>query len=402
MIKLKLAPSLSFRNWLLPLILCCYLVNKAYSQTPQIGGQDSTQNPIITAVPFLTIAPDARSAGMGDVGVATAPDANATYWNKAKIPFLEQAYGVSLSYTPWLQKIVGDVNLAYLSGFKKLSKRQVIFASLRYFDLGSIEFTNSIGMQTQIFDPREYAISAGYAMKLSEKLGLGFSGRFIYSNLSGSINIGALNTRPGTTFGIDISTYYTNDDIVIAGYDARFSLGADISNIGFKITYASQQQQDFIPTNLRLGTALAAELDPFNSLTLALDFNKLLVPTPKFDGQGMREDPSLLSGILGSFFDAPGGLSEELKEITLGLGIEYWYNDLFSARGGYFHESLSKGARQYYTLGLGLKYQFFGLDFAYLIARGRNHPLENTIRFTLHINFEKESEQQPTEILEGL
>ncbi|MEN7549651.1 type IX secretion system outer membrane channel protein PorV [Rapidithrix thailandica] len=377
-------------------------------QTPQIIGQDKNSNPIITAVPFLTIAPDARSAGMGDAGVALSPDANAAYWNPSKLAFAKQRMGFSLSYTPWLQKIVGDMSLAYLSGYRKLNENQVIGGSLRYFNLGSMEFTNTSGSTIADFNPREFAFDLTFAMKLSERLSIGGTGRFIHSNLTGNISSGATtnDTKPGNTAAVDLSMYYNNEDVMFLGYPTNVAFGVNLSNIGFKITYTDENQKDFIPTNLRLGTAITTHFDPMNKLTWAFDVNKLLVPTPPHYDEnrniiaGKDPDRSMISGMFGSFGDAPDGFSEEMKELIFATGLEYWYNDLFAVRGGYFHENKTKGNRQYFTFGLGLRYQKFGIDFAYLAASQRNHPLEDTLRFTLMVNFgeSKDIADQPGEI----
>ncbi len=377
----------------------------AFSQSTQIQGQAQGGRPVITAVPFVSIAPDARSAGMGDVGVAISPDANANYWNPAKLAFLEEEFGASLSFTPWLQKIVGDMSITYLSGYKKLTKNQAIGISMRYFDLGSIEFTDANRTIIAEFNPREFTFDATFAMKLSQRLSIAGTGRFIHSNLSGNITTGpnSNDTRPGNTAAVDLSAYFVNNDLTLGAYTAQFALAANISNIGFKIAYSNENQQDFIPTNLRLGTALTTDLDPYNKVTLAFDVNKLLVPTPPLldeDGNiiaGKSTDRGLFSGMFGSFSDAPDGLSEEIQELMYSAGVEYWYNNLFALRGGYFHEHENKGNRQYFTVGIGLRYQVFGLDFAYLLAKNRQNPLEDTLRFTLHVNLSKSNQEVSTD-----
>ncbi|MDW7693397.1 type IX secretion system outer membrane channel protein PorV [Flammeovirgaceae bacterium SG7u.111] len=364
------------------------------TETP-IGGQTNDSRPITTAVPFLAIAPDARSSGMGDVGAATSPDATATHWNPAKLAFAERDMAVSLSYSPWLQRIVGDMSLSYLTGYKKLSKTSAIAASMRYFDLGSMQFTDANKQIIQDFNPREFAFDASYAMKLSKKFSMAVSGRYIYSNLSGNITNSSTNTdtRAANSVAVDISAFYTTD-FMMGGLDSDLAFGANISNMGPKISYSSENQKDFIPTNLRLGTALTSELDPYNKLTFALDFNKLLVPSPaEYDEDGNlingsdASDTGWVTGMFQSFGDAPGGASEELQEFMIGTGLEYWYNDLVAARAGYYYESENKGDRQYFTVGVGLRYQVFGIDFSYLITTAQNHPLQDTLRFTLFLNF---------------
>ena len=352
----------------------------------RILGQDDAQRVITTGVPFLAISPDARSAGMGDVGVATSPDANSVHWNPAKLAFLETDLGASLSYTPWLNNIVDDMFISYLSGYKKIADGQTLALNLRYFNLGDIQLTDNQGNPLNRISPREFTFGATYALKFSEKLSGGVSARFIHSNLL--VDAGTNGTgKPGVSAGADVSVYY-NSPIVLGAKEGTWSFGANISNIGPKITYQSDSTADFLPTNLRLGTAITTNLDPFNKLTLALDFNKLMVPTPLVDTVTGRINPrnnkTLISGMFSSFSDAPGGFEEELREVMISAGIEYWYNDLFAVRTGYFHESLYKGARRYFTAGLGLRYQVFGVDFAYLLPRGKDHPLQETLRITLH------------------
>ncbi len=392
------------KTWKTTCVFLLASIGAMAQQTPstQIQGQNQGGRPIITAVPFLSIAPDARSAGMGDVGVAISPDANASYWNPAKLAFLDKSIGGSLSFTPWLQKIVGDMSITYLSLYKKLNKNQAVGISMRYFDLGSIDFTDANRNIIAEFNPREYSIDATFAMKLSQRFSIAGTGRFIHSNLAGNITTGpnSNDTRPGNTAAVDLSAYFVNPNVSLGAYTAEFALAANLSNIGFKITYSDDNQQDFIPTNLRLGTALTTDFDAFNKVTLAFDLNKLLVPTPPaLDSAGniiagKSTDRGLFSGMFGSFTDAPDGFSEELQEIMYSVGVEYWYNDLFALRGGYFHEHEDKGFRQYFTVGAGLRYQVFGLDFAYLLARNRQNPLEDTLRFTLHVNLDR---SQPNE-----
>lgn len=368
---------------------------QAQQRSRKITGQQDGR-PVVTAVPFVSITPDARSAAMGDAGGAISADANANYWNPAKLAFLDDNFGVSLSFTPWLQKIVGDMSITYLAGYKKLTKNQALGFSMRYFDLGSIDFRDSGRRVIAQFNPREFTFDATFAMKLSERFSIGGTGRFIYSNLAGNISVGNNDARPGATAAVDFSTYYVNDKISLGAFPAQIALAAVLSNVGFKMSYSSENKRDFIPTNLRLGTALTTDLDAFNKVTLAFDINKLLVPTPPLlndsTGQiiaGRTTDRSMLSGIFGSFSDAPNGFSEELQELIYTAGVEYWYNGLFALRGGYFHEHKNKGNRKYFTIGVGIRYQIFGLDFAYLIAKGKQNPLEDTLRFTLQLNLGK-------------
>jgi len=376
-----------------------------------IAGQDSTRRVITTAVPFLLIATDARAGAMGDAGVATSPDANASHWNIAKLAFIENDMGFSLSYTPWLSKIVDDMSLSYLSGYYKINKEQAVGLSLSYFNLGNIQFTNSSGQLLQNFTPKEFSISGSYSRLLSENMSVGVTLKYIHSNLTGdfvsSSSVGVDN-HPGHSIAADIGWYWSKD----LGQRSNLALGATIIDIGNKITYTDDNQRQFIPTTLRFGGAYKFALDPYNSLTFAMDFNKLMVPTPPvylvdengrviYDqndkpeiARGKDPDRALLSGMFGSFTDAPDGASEELKEIMLSFGLEYWYKDLFALRGGYFHEDYEKGDRKYFTMGLGLKYNVFGIDFAYLVPQKREHPLAETLRFTLHFNFDDGKQQE--------
>ncbi|MDW3195927.1 MAG: type IX secretion system outer membrane channel protein PorV [Cytophagales bacterium] len=383
----------------------------ALAQGPQVrinelGGQS---NPITVAVPFISFAPDSRGAAMGDAGVATSPDAYSVHWNNAKLAFIDYDMGFSFSYSPWLGNIVDDMSLNYLTFYKKINRDQTFGASLRYFDLGEIQLTDLNGDPLGIENPREAAIDVTYARKLSENLSLGATGRFIWSNLSGNIT-NAPDVRPGTSLAVDVGLYYTQP-LSLPGIESDLSLGAHISNIGQKITYTSESNEDFIPANLRLGAAWTGKLDPYNSITFAFDVNKLMVPTPPTyvtndDGEFERnpdgslrilegEDPNrpLISGTFGSFSDAPGGFNEELKEFSLSFGAEYQYQELFFARVGYFSEHVDKGDRKYFTAGLGFRYQVFGLDFSYLIPQEQNHPLGDTLRLSFIFSFNKEEDQ---------
>jgi len=373
-----------------------------FGQT-QTTGQEGSRV-ITTAVPFSSFAPDSRATGMGDVGVATSPDANSVHWNNGKLAFIDHNFGGSLSYSPWLGKIVDDMSLTYLSGYYKIDRIQTVGVSMRYFDLGKIHLTDIVGGDLGTENPREVAFDATYSRKLTEKMGIGVTARYIWSNLIGSTTNAA---KAATSFAVDLGFYYTNP-IVIGGKDSEISFGAAITNIGQKTTYGTESEADFIPVNLRVGTAIKVGLDAFNTLTFALDFNKLMVPTPPVyayeeDGEtpildnndkqviekGKDPNRNLLAGMFGSFNDAPDGFSEEMQEVMISAGVEYWYKELFAARMGYFFENENKGARQYLTLGLGLRYQKFGIDFSYLVPGDNNHPLAETIRFSLLFNFNK-------------
>lgn len=378
--------------------------------TAIISGQDTARRVITTAVPFLLIAPDARSGAMGDVGVAISADANSIHWNNAKLAFIESDIGFSASYTPWLGKIINDMSVSYLSGYKKITREQAVAVSLKYFNLGEINLTDNFGEPLGEFNPREFSLDATYSRMLFEGFGVGVTTRFIHSNLSGNFTAPGNDGQNGTSIAVDLGVYYEKD-FLFSGKNSNIAFGAHMSNIGKKITYSNDSNQDFIAGNLRVGTAFTTNLDPYNTITLALDFNKLLVPTPPVyetdslgqfvvvNGQpvirrGKDPNRSLLSGTFGSFADAPDGFSEEMKEITIGAGMEYWYKRLFSARAGYFCENAYKGNRKYFTLGLGFRYQVFGVDFAYLIPSEQNHPLSETLRFTLLFDFDTKKYQE--------
>jgi len=344
------------------------------------------QNAITTAVPFLAISPDARHAALGDAGVATSADANASYWNAAKLVFIDKKYGGTISYTPWLGKIVNDMSISYLSGFYKITREQAVSASIKYFDLGDISFRDANNNPLGDFNPREFAFDATYSRMLSEKFSMGISGRYIYSNLTGAFS--GIDAKPGNSVAVDIGAYYTTT--FKTAKLSSLSLGATITNIGAKLSYTDNQNKDFLPTNLRLGGAYTTELDPYNSITFVLDFNKLMVPTPPIratDGTiiyGKDDNRSVLGGMFGSFTDAPNGFEEEMQEIMTSVGIEYWYNNLFAARLGYFNEAKNKGNRKYMTIGLGFRKKQFGIDVAYLVpVNKRESPLAETLRFTL-------------------
>lgn len=351
----------------------------AFAQSSTTTGQNV--NAVTTAVPILTVAPDTRSAALGDAGAALSPDANAAYWNPAKLGFVQNDMSIAFSYAKWLGNIVDDMSLNYLSGYKKLNETSAISASLMYFDLGEIQFIDANQAPLQNYNPKEYALSIAYGQALSENFSVGVAARFIHSNLAGDVNVSGSNieSQPGNTAAVDVGVYYNKD----VSQNFNLGLAAGISNIGGKIAYSENEDKSFLPTNLKVGTALTYNLDAYNSLTLVVDANKLLVPSP-----GADSDQSVVSGIFSSFGDAEGGASEELKEINLSAGVEYWYNQLFSARAGYFYENPEKGGRKYFSAGLGLRYQKFGLDAAYLIPSDQSNPLADTWRFTLALNLE--------------
>lgn len=366
----------------------------------QLAGQ---QNVVTTMVPFLTITPDSRSAGMADAGVAISPDANSIHWNMSKLAFAEKKSGMGISYAPWLRSLVPDVQFSYLSGYNKVGKNGVISGSFRYFSLGNINFTDFQGDPIGSFNPNEFALDAGYATRLSDNFSVGVALRFIRSNIAGVRQLNGISTRPGVSGAGDINVYY-QDNIEIKGKDAKLSFGANLQNIGSKMTYTNREQRDFIPMNLKIGGALDYEIDEYNRVVFALDVNKLMVPTRPYylknskggdsvDQNGTRVfvggDPNVpvIQGLFQSFSDAPGGFREELKEYNVSLGMEYWYNKRFAARAGYFHEPTTKGNRKYLTFGFGVRYRVLGIDAAYLVPFQQRHPLANQLRFSLLFDF---------------
>lgn len=366
-----------------------------------VSGQDRQRRVITTAVPFLNFAPDSRHSAMGDVGVATTPDANSAHWNSGKLAFLEDQTAFSLSYSPWLGRLVNDMSLSYLTGAFRIDENSAFGFDLRYFNMGDIQLTDGLGNELGQFNPRDIAIGGTYSRKLSANLGLGVSARFIYSNLSGNISsVGGSDARAGISVGTDVGLYYSKD-IFTGSKEGTWSWGVNISNIGPKITYNSADDLDYIPTNLRIGTAYGIYFNELNKLTFALDFNKLLVPSPPVyatnpdgtlstdeDGnliieQGKDPNRPLISGMFGSFTDAPDGFSEEMQEITVSFGAEYLYNEKFALRTGYFFENPTKGGRRYFTMGIGFNLKRLGFDFSYLVPQVQNHPLAETLRFSL-------------------
>jgi hypothetical protein len=367
-----------------------------------VTGQDTTSRIITTPLAFLNFAPDARSAALGDAGVALSPDANSTYWNAAKLPYLKDDYGVSLSYTPWLRNLVDDMYLTYLTGYKKIAKGQVIGLSVNYFDLGVLDLRNSTGDPIGTFNSREFMLGATYGRQLSENFSVGLTLKYINSNLAGSSIVNNISIRPASTAAGDISAYYKkefrNDEI---GSELNWTWGLMISNLGGKVSYGSDDRY-FIPTNFKLGTGISYTADGRNRFNFVIDANKLMVPTPPvYTMQNGKpavvrgRDPrniTTLSGIFGSFSDAPDGFNEELKEIMISTGVEYWYNDQFAARFGYFSESRMKGDRKYFTIGFGARFQEkYNVDFAYLMPQRQGSPLAQTLRISLAINIKGKS-----------
>ncbi len=361
---------------------------------PAAAQKEDFFNPVNTSVTSQTIAPDARSAGMGDVGVATDPDVVSQYWNPAKYPFTISRAGVALNYTPWLRELVNDMDLAYLAGYYRIGDYSAVSASLRYFSLGEVFLGTSDDAMT--INPYEMSLDVAYSLMLSETFSIGAAVRWIYSDLTYDYTS---DTAPGSAFAADLACYYQNY-INLGQRECQLGLGLNISNIGSKISFGGDNNSEFIPTNMRLGASLMIPIDEYNRFTIAADANKLLVPTyPKQeDGESTEDyqervqknyyDVSSISGIFKSFGDAPGGLKEELQEVQWSVGGEYVYHDKFALRAGYHHESANKGNRKYFTVGAGFKMSVFSLDVGYVIATAKSNPLDQTLRFSLSFDMD--------------
>ena len=380
-------------------------------------------NAITTSMPFLSINPDSRSGALGDAGTALNATASSIYWNTAATAFSKKGGEIGISYVPWLRQLTNDIHLSYLSGYKRIRERHAVSGALRYFSLGEITFTDNSGQVLRNDKPSEFELAAGYAFKLTDRFSIGINGKFAYSNLTGGLPIPGSETKAGVAGMTDVSVLYSNPDIILGGKNGTLNLGATINNVGNKVSYSSRSSSDFLPTSLKLGAAYTTEIDKHNSLTTSIDLQKLLVPTPPLTSSsinyadipagtivGKSNDVGVIAGMIQSFYDAPGTpvrdaknklvynsdgsiqvennskLIEELKEINIGGGLEYNYMNLLAVRGGYFFESQSKGGRQFFTLGVGLKYNVIGFDISYLAAVSRNNPLANTVRFSIRFD----------------
>lgn len=375
-------------------------------------------NAITTAVPFLMISPDSKQGAMGDAGAATDIDVNSIHWNGSKLAFAEKQYGVGFTVTPWLRHLVPDINMSYLAGYARINSRQTVGASLRYFSLGNIELTNSQGVKTSDYKPNEFAIDLAFSQKLSKTFALGIATRYVNSGIS-RVYFQGSSGNAASTVAVDLSMYYLSNKFKMGDKKGIASAGLAITNMGAKIKYSNDE--NFIPTNLRLGGGLKTELDEFNTFGYYLDFNKLLVPTPpvyQYDtingkpvlavdpatgkpiiAAGMDPNVSVGQGMIQSFYDAPGGLKEELQEISIATGAEYCYNNIFSVRAGYFYESKNKGARQFFTFGMGFRFKVINVDGSYLVPTSLQNPLQRTWRITLSFLFDgagKEKKEGPT------
>ena len=371
------------------MLLFCWLSFAAKAQVQPI-------NVVTTAVPFLRISPDARSGGMGDLGVATSPDANAGLWNIGKVVFNESKGGISASYTPWLKQLVNDVYLTSIAGYYKFDENQALSSSLRYFSLGDIQFTDGTGQSIGSYRPREFGFDIGYSRKLSKQNGIGVALKYINSNLAGGTVTSGATYKAGNAVAADIAYYHDGKNDVGNGW----TWGAALTNLGSKISYTDNaDQRDYIPANLGIGGTYNKNFNTQNKITVGIDINKLLVPTPPVEPYTQADldnyrSQSVISSWFTSFTDAPGGFNEELKEFQVSLGAEYWYNNQFALRVGYFYEDKTKGNRRYFTMGLGLKYNLFGLNFSYLLPSGsgvNQNPLSNTLRFSIMFDLDGSS-----------
>lgn len=401
----------SLKKQLLIALSGCMLTSFSFAQDADEQLERIGLNTITTAVPFLLITPDSRSGAMGDVGVASTPDPISSYWNNSKAAFADRDLGLAFSYVPWLRAIVPDINLVYLSGYKKLGEKGALTASMKYFSLGKIDFTDENGSPITQVEPKEFAFDVGYAHKLGNKFSGGFNLRYVHSNLTGNVSVGSAETKIARAIAADLNGYYRSE-FTIGKYDALYTFGFNIQNIGNKVRFSESAPLDFIPINLKLGNGIKMNFDEFNELALYVDINKLLVPTPPvyardsegnliYDANGDPEiekgknpDVAVGTGMIQSFYDAPGGGLEEFHEINWSVGMEYWYDQQFAVRLGYFYENPNKGNRQYLTMGIGIKYQIFNLDFSYLVPVDQRNPLENTLRFTLAFDLLSSKEKQ--------
>lgn len=388
-----------------------------------VTNEDLQLNTITTAVPFLSITPDSRAGGMGDAGTALSASSTSLYWNTSILNFAKEKSEISVSYTPWLRQLTNDIHLSYVSGYYNINERHAVGGALRYFSLGEITFTSDDGSVIRDDKPAEFEFVAGYAFKTSERTSVGLNGKFAYSNLTGGLPVAGVTTKAGIAGAADLSFTFFDDDSRIGGLKGEYTFATTINNIGNKIKYTdvgSASPGDFLPMNLKIGNAYRAKFDKYNSLTVSFDIQKLLVPTPATYGEingetvllsGMTNNVGVISGMVQSFYDAPGRLAtdeagnyienadgtyevvsgtrlrEELSEINLALGLEYWYNNILAIRAGFFYEDKNKGARQYFNLGAGFRYNKFGIDISYLAALKRANPLANTLRFTLRMTF---------------
>lgn len=407
-----------------PLVLFILSFNFIFAQ-PDGGGSGVTDNDlqlntITTSLPFMAITPDSRAGGMGDAGTALSPSSTSIYWNTSILSFAKQKSEISMSYTPWLRQLTNDISLSYLAGYYKINKTHTVGASMRYFSLGEITFTDAQGNVLRDDKPSEFELTGAYAFRLAKKFSIGINGKFAYSNLTGGIPVAGVNTKAGVVGATELSFTYYNDDAKIGKTEGVYTLALTFNNIGNKVAYSELSKRDFIPMNMKIGNSFSAEYNSYNRVTYSLDIQKLLVPSPALYDivdenntliSGKSNDIGVIAGMIQSFSDAPGTVlldddgnyvqnedgtysiakwskfKEELSEINIAGGVEWWYNDVFALRSGIFYESKNKGNRQFLNLGASLKYNAFAIDFSYLASlNGRQSPLANTLRFTLRFN----------------
>lgn len=408
---------------LLLLICFAFTYQNAFAQPTGGSGvsdNDLQLNTITTSLPFMAITPDSRAGGMGDAGTALSANSTSVYWNTSLLSFAKQKSEVSLSYTPWLRQLTNDIHLSYIAGYKQINKIHAIGGALRYFSLGEITFTDINGDVLRDDKPSEFELVGAYAFKLADRFSIGVNGKFAYSNLTGGLTVAGVNTKPGVVGAADLSFSYFNDDARIGKTDGTYTFGLTINNVGNKVAYSELSRRDFIPMNLKIGNSFLADFDEYNKVTFSIDLQRLLVPTPAIykliNGNyellaGMDGDVGIIAAMMQSFYDAPGVLAEdengdfiqsaagtyeimkgtrlkeELAEINIAAGAEWWYSDVLALRGGIFYENRNKGNRQFLNLGASLKYNMFAIDFSYLASlNGRQSPLANTLRFTLRLN----------------
>ncbi|HOY06364.1 MAG TPA: type IX secretion system outer membrane channel protein PorV [Saprospiraceae bacterium] len=393
--KKSLVPALLATIWVMAVTaIHAQIAPKCINGNNPITGERCA-NAVTSAVPFLRIVPDARGGAMGDVGIATSADPNGMHYNQSKLAFADKNISLAATYTPWMRNLgLNDVYLAYLAGYFKIDKFQTAGFGLRYFSLGDIEFTDENGQSLGQGRPNEFEVTGAYARKLTDRFSAAVGAKFIYSNLATGRVVEGNEIKPGLAGAADISFTY-KAPLKVNNVKSELTIGTVLSNLGSKITYTNSINRDYIPSNLGIGAAWKVNLDDYNTLTFTTDFNKLLVPTPRPEIDEDGDDTpdykqySPIRGVFKSFGDAPGGFSEELKEITIGAGLEYWYDDQFAIRTGYFYEHYSKGNRKYFSVGLGIKYNVFGLNFSYLVpTTNQRNPLDNTLRFSLLFDFE--------------
>lgn len=371
---------------------------------------DCIANTLLTAMPFLRIAPDARGGAMGDVGITVTPDPNSIHYNAANLAFTEKSTALALTYTPWLRELnLNDVYLLHFSGYKKLSKLETIGFGLRYFSLGEINFTDVQGVQIGLGNPRELEFNVAYARKLGDNFAASLSAKYVYSNLASGQNVNGIDINSANAFAADVGITYKKKT-KLGGYDSEWTYGLALTNLGSKVSYTDiAEVQDFLPSNLGFGAGLLMNFDQYNTMSFHVEINKLLVPTPvaRFmlnedgvnvdnpewdmnnDGIADYRQKALFSGVFGSLGDAQGGFGEEVKEFSFSIGTEYWYDKQFAVRAGYYYEHPEKGDRQFLTVGLGIQYNIFGINLSYLVpTNNRRNPLDNTLRFSLIFDFE--------------